>query len=120
MCVEDLYVVAEGTCLAIDQLQVTLQLVEVGLANRTGVHVESVLALKPDERGLDIQIKREFPVVEHREEHRVVPTVAQAGQRAEGASGTSAPYASVTRMRILVSTPLESRTDSLSSVEKGR
>jgi len=29
---------------------------------------------------IDIQIKREFPVVEHCEEHRVVPTMAQAGQ----------------------------------------
>ena len=77
MCVEDLQVVSERTCLAIDALQMALQFLEVGLPDRACVHVERFLALETDERCLDIQVQREFPVIEHGQQHGIVAAVTE-------------------------------------------
>ncbi len=80
MRVEDLYVVAEGARLAINDLEMTLEFLEVRLADRACVHIKGILALKPDERGLDVEVEREFAVIEHGQEHGVVAAVAQPGE----------------------------------------
>ena len=82
MCIEDLDVVSERTRLSVDPLKMALELFEVGLANRSGIHIEGVFTLESHKRRLDIEVERKFAVIEHGQEHGIVTTVAQSGERA--------------------------------------